>query len=609
MSLDYYIKSQSTGDRDTVSQVMTQNTLARYNAISTVSYFDFNYPVYSIEGATFDYYGKDYNSISYDITNGKVYSLIFSASTSSTTSPTSSLSGQNTLSHVLYRITIEDYVEFLSDPSTYGYKLDRALQNPLLTITEPCSGLTIPSNVYTYSFPTQYKDVGSFTKDIFTDKYQYLIDDVISFYQDNDLTLGDAYYIGPDLTSDGYPLPVRLYLEPSGQTLLSSNLGPQTIIGNTPASGYTFQGAFFTYFIPPKKPNLNVSNGRQQISVQGNTNTLSPIFNFNNTDDGDYYVLQVNYDTADTPFSGSSIYSYTINKQAGDAEFVRTFSTPLRANDDFIYRIGNTKELVNIFGNKQSITTYSDSVQANIQSSGQYNFSGTTWRNMVSDTYYGYYRMSGVTVGFETSSQKTFNVSTTLDGLLPSNTVAATTNSIDTVTVTYNGSVSTLDWQNAVYAAPGFASLGMYVLGGNANSAMTASDFTFNTNTRSHRLPGVTVQLTSVYLNTSLKLAIDQRSSETIVSPVTQNYLDSNAGQVYTRTSDVDGNFDFGPLIGGYYQLTALAQPPPSVNSEFEPISQYITINSTTSINLIFSLLWSNQLAEGFTVLANETFL
>ena len=175
--------------------------------------------------------------------------------------------------------------------------------------------------------------------------------------------------------------------------------------------------------------------------------------------------------------------------------------------------------------------------------------------------------------------------------------------------MTYSGSVSTLDWQTAVYAAPGFASLGMYVLGGNANSAMTASDFTFNTDTRSHRLSDVTVQLTSVYLNTSLKLAIDQRSSETIVSPVTQNYVDSNAGQVFTRTSDVDGNFDFGPLIGGYYKLTAVPQSPPLVNSQLEPISQFITINNSTSLNLVFSLYWSNQLNEGFSVLGNETFL
>lgn len=602
MSLTYYIKSQTTGDRDSVSQVLTQNTLSRENTISKSGYFEFEYPVYSIEGATFDYYGKDYNSISYDISNGKIYSLLFSANTQS-------LSGQNTLSHVLYRITLSDYVSFLSDPSTYGYYLNQALNTPLLSITESCSAITLNSNVYTYSFPTQYKDVGNFTQNIFEDKFQFLLDDVFGFYQDNDMTVGDAYYLSTTTTAEGFQIPVRLYLEPSGQTFTSSNLGVKTITGNTTASGYTFQGAFFTYFVPPKKPNLNVSNGRQQISVEGVVKTLSPIFNFNNTDDGDYYVLDVNYDTADTPFSGTEIYSYTINKQAGDAEFVRTFSTPLRANDDFLYRIGNTKELVNIFGNKQSITTYSDAVAASIQSSGQYNLSGTTWRNMVSDTYYGYYRMSGVTVGFETPAAKTFSVTTTLDVGLTLDTVVATTNSIDTVTVTYNGSVSTLAWQNAVYAAPGFTSLGMYVVGGNANSAMTASDFTFNTSTSSHRLSGVTVQLTSVYLNTSLNLAIDRRSSETVVTPVTKDYVNSTAGQSYTRTSDSNGNFNFGSLVGGYYQLEAVPQSPPSANSELEPITQYITINNSTSLNLVFSLYWSNQLNEGFYVLANETFL
>lgn len=602
MSLDYYITSQTTGDRDSVSQVLTQNTLARYNTITRGSVFDFNYPVYNIEGATFDYYGKDYNSISYDITNGKIYSLIF-------TENTNSLSGNNLLSHVLYRITLDDYNNFLIDPSTFGTAFGNRLSIPLISITEPCSGITLNTGVYTYSFPTQYKDVGSFTQEIFEDKFQYLLDDVISFYQNNDLTIGDAYYLGNNLTSDGYPLPERLYLEPSAQTMISSNLGPQTITGNTATSGYTFQGAFFTYFVPPKKPNLNVSGGRQLIAVQGNVTTLSPIFNFNNTDDGDYYVLEVNYDTADTPFSGSNIYSYTINKQAGDAEFVRTFSTPLRANDNFIYRIGNTKELVNIFGNKQSITTYSDTIQANISSTGQYTFSGTTWRNMVSDTYYGYYHMSGVTVEAQSTFAKTYYVNTSVDALLAIGTASATISGFDTINVTYNPPVSTLVWKNAIYAAPGFSNLGVFIIGENANSAITSSDFTFNIQTQSRRLAGVNIQLKSLYLNTSLNLSIDRKSSETVVSPVTQNYVNSSAGQIYTRISDSNGVFNFGSIIGGYYQLIATPQPPPSVNSELKPIIQFITINSNLDLNLVFSLYWDNQLSNGFYVLGNQTFL
>jgi len=125
MSLDYYIKSQTTGSKDSVSQVFTQNILARQNVVSKSNVFEFDYPVYEIEGATFDYYGKDYNSISYDITNGKIYSLLFSANTQS-------LSGINTLNHVLYRITLEDYNNFLNNPSIYGYNFNQALNNMVL---------------------------------------------------------------------------------------------------------------------------------------------------------------------------------------------------------------------------------------------------------------------------------------------------------------------------------------------------------------------------------------------------------------------------------------------------------------------------------------------
>ena len=228
---------------------------------------------------------------------------------------------------------------------------------------------------------------------------------------------------------------------------------------------------------------------------------------------------------------------------------------------------------------------------------------------MISNTYFGYYRMSGVTVGFETSSQKTFNVTTSLDGGLPLGTAVAITNSIDTVNVTYNGTVSTLQWKNAIYGAAGFPSLGMYVIVEGSNSPINSSDFTFNTTTNSHRLSGVTVQLTSIFQNTSLNLSIDRRSSETVVTPVSRNYVNSTAGQVYTRVSDSNGDFNFGSLNGGYYQIVALPQTPPAVNSQLEPVSQYITINNKTSLNLVFYLYWSNQLNEGFTVLANETFL
>lgn len=598
MSLDYQIISQTTGNRDSVSQVLTQNTPARFNQVSYGSFFSFDYPVYYLEGATFDYYGRDYNSITYEITNGKIYTMFF-------TENVQSLSGENLLFHELYRITQDEYNQYLSNPSSFFDVTQTLLDTPFISIAEYCSGMTLISDSYTYSFPTKYKNIGNFTFDIFTDKSQYLLDNPFGFYQENDLTLGDAYYNSDTTDALGYALPSFLYMEPSGRTFWRSNLGVKTITGTTLFSGMTFQGSFFTYFVPPKKPNLNVSEGRRQIAVQGTIKTLSPIFNFNNTDDGDYYKLQVNYDINDTPYSGSNIFTYTINKQAGDAEFVRTFSTPLRANDSFIYRIGNTKEVENIFGNKQSITTWSDSIEANIESTGNFSFSGRTWRNLIDYNYRGYYHISGLTVAARTSSVREYYFNTSVDVLLPLDTALATINGFDTINVTYNGNLYTSGWTNAIYAAPGFSSMGIYILGG-SGSAVTDTEMTFTLNTIPNTMSGVQLTLTSVFLNTSLDLGIDVRSLSTVVVEQTEDYVNSAVGQVYNRVSDQNGVFDFGRIIGGYYRLDAV--PGLSIYQAYEPITRFITINSNTYLDLIFSIIWGNPIVT-FDFISNDTFL
>lgn len=597
MSLEYQIISQTTGDQDTVSQVLTQNTPGRSNTVSRGNIFSFDYPVYNLEGASFDYYNKDYNSITYDITNGKVYTMIFKENMQS-------LSGNNLLYHEIYRLTFDDYNSFLSDTDNLFEKTQKYFDTPILSINEYCSGITLVSDAYTYSFPTQFKNVGDFTFDIFLDKNQYFLDNLFGFYQKNDLTIGDAYYNSTEFNSMGYPVPYFLYMDPTGTTFVRSNLGTKTVTGNTPFSGMTFRGAFFTYFVPPKKPNLNVSLGRQRISVEGPQKTLSPIFNFNNTDDGDYYKLQVNYDTFDTPFSGSDIFTYTINKQAGDAEFVRTFSRPLRPNDSFIYRIGNTKEIVNVFGNKQSITTWSDTISAEIETNGQFYFSGTTWRNMIDYNYRGYYHVSGLTIGATTAAARTYTFITSADTLAASG-VTATTNSIDTVSVIYNGPLYTSGWTNAIYAATGFSSMGLYILGG-SSSAVTDSGMTFTFSTSPYFMSGVSLTLESIYSNNQLDLSIDLKSSKSVAVQISDTYQDSIVGQVLNRVSDSNGRFDFGYIQSGYYRLTAI--PSSLAYPGYERITRFLTINSNLYIDLIFSILWGNTVAT-FDLLSNDTFL
>ncbi len=107
--------SQTTGNQDTSSQVLTSNASGYFNQISLGSCFTYLYPVYKIEGATLDYYGEDYNSISYDITNGKIYTLFFSGE--STTSVID-YTGNTTISHDLYRLPFTAYTIYYNNPQT-----------------------------------------------------------------------------------------------------------------------------------------------------------------------------------------------------------------------------------------------------------------------------------------------------------------------------------------------------------------------------------------------------------------------------------------------------------------------------------------------------------
>lgn len=598
MSLgDFYIISQTTGDNNTSSQVLTQNTLGYFNKTSLGSYFTYLYPTYSIEGASFNYYEKDYNSISYDISNGKIYTLFFSGESIFSVS---GHTGTTRISHDLYRLESSANTIYINDPNNLDVDPEFNFGTPLISISEQVSAITISNSAYTYSFPTLYKDVGSFTNNVFNDKDQFMLDTVFYFEENNDLTLGDAYYIDTNNNN----LPTRLFLEPSATTFYNSNLGSVEITGNTPYSGTTVKGAFFTYFVPPKKPNLNVSGGRQLIAVEGVQNNLSPVFNFANVDDGDFYYLQVNYDTADTPFSGTEIYTYTINKQVGDAEFVRTFSTPLKANDDFIYRIGNTKEILNIFGNKQGITTWSDTISASIVATGQFRFSGHTWRNFISTTYDGFYNISGMTIGGTSSTPTTFDFTTTENPTMVLNTISATTDGISTVNVEYFGTLTTRDWANALYSASSWSNLGLYIVHDSPYTAAT-EDSSFSFTTESHAMQGVNLTLYQLYNNTQLDLRIDLREVSETAVPVTRNYVNfSTTGLQINRTSGGDGFFDFGLVNGGYFRLVAV--PPPQY-SGFENIDIYITINSDLNLDLIFYIYWGSN--YNFALLSNQTFL
>ncbi len=491
------IKSQSTGTVDTAAQAFSQNYWVKIGNVQNAPLI-WETPVYNIEGATRNYYSVDYNGLSTDINNGKNITLVF-------TNNEFSLSGMTVLNHKLYRVDNDVFEAAKLDVSGSAFteSLKNKISEPFYTFSENVSAVTVSAGRYTYNFPTKVKPVGEFTLDVFQDKAQYFVDSEFVFPLDVNLTLGDFQILSS--TTTGNTTQVLDYYKNNYQ-LLTSNLGDHIITGNTPFSGLTVRGAYFTYMIPPKKPNLNVSNGDATIAIQGTLNTFSPIFNFNGVDDGDYYQLQVTYDTSDYQFETSSVATFKIDKQPGDAEYVRTYNTVLTPNQQFLYRIGNVREIENIFGVKQSSIIYSDYIAAETASDGKFIFSGTA--------YQGY---------------------------------------IDPSTV----------------------------------------------------LAGVTFELRGVYSTTTLRKSIDIRASETVVDAVDVVIGDGqNSGILLTTTSDSSGNYSFGRVDGGTYQLTVI--PPVSLAGSIATHTYTINISQDTDFDVVLSILWGSELVtfdSGYTFL------
>lgn len=462
------IKTQSTGDNDSVAQAFSQNRFVKISP-QRKNVFYYENPVYNIEGASYKYYEQDLRAISYNLNNGKQYTLNFTANTTS-------ISGLTMLKHELYRITYDDYKSALLNVGTSAYTqtIQDNVNIPITTITDYATGDTGVANSIigsrlTKTFPIQIKPDGGFTIDLFKDKSQYFIHPKFIFPKAVDPTIGQIQVISgatsgttSDIDSNNVIVTLKEYQDEPYE-YLESALPEHIITGATPFSGLTIRGACFTYFVPPIKPNLEVGGGDGSNPVVGKQTTFSPTWNFNNVADGDYYRLQVTYDITDYTFTDESKTNFYINKQDGDAEHVRTYSTPLTPNKKFLYRIGNTKEIINIFGVKQSLTTWTNYVEAETANDGKYTVSGTCFQNFISrrtftaDTF-GVYSienagsvMSGVTlelIGTYSNSSIDLSVDTKTDKTIfsPINAILDTDSSLNTITVATSDENGTFDF-------------------------------------------------------------------------------------------------------------------------------------------------------------------
>jgi hypothetical protein len=402
MAINKSITSRTSGSGDSTSQVFLSNTISTLSDAVT-SPFYFNVPVVSLEGggATFMYYKQTTNGISASLNNIKTFTFSISANTES-------LSGTTKMKHDIYRIDYNTYTAFTStdisltsttvslnvlasgtttalginpNASTAiteaSLSLFSSINTPFYTTFEDVSGATFMiGSAHTLTLPQKVKPNGLYTQDLFVDKAQYFIDSTFLFETPVSQTLGDVQmYSGNQI--------VQLYDMPySSTTFVQTSNNTSTITGGTFA-GTNISGATFTYFVPPKKPNINVVDNTP--SVIGTLDTFAPIFSFNNTEDGDKYAIQINYNTGDTTFTGTTTI-FNAQYQPGNAEYIRTVALVVTPNSEFIYRIGNVKEIINLFSVKQNITTWSEFVYAQSSNDGNFELSGHTYLNLIGGT-------------------------------------------------------------------------------------------------------------------------------------------------------------------------------------------------------------------------------
>jgi len=339
------ITQKTTGRENSFTQVFYTNNFCDSMSYKN-NFFSFNLPIYYTIGGTYNYYGQDPNSIYTDVLKPTIL-FNFTANTSSFGSGT-------TLIHDFYKIP------YNSTGTTPYSSMTSYVANSIYALTTQTTNIL--NNKFNLSLPDFVQGKNGYNFKMYEDRCQYFIDTNIYFKGTNGNDYDQFYTISK-----------------SGKTITSLDYNP-SINGNTNNkrqniqggiySGISFVGLFFSYFVLPNRPN------NESTFVNGQLNTFSPTFFYSNVEDGDSEVLQINYAVSDTGFTGT-LYNYPIEKNdvnkniltitvsgISTTKIVRNFSTVLTPGKEFLYRIGNKKELTNIFGIKQSVTMYSSYLSA-----------------------------------------------------------------------------------------------------------------------------------------------------------------------------------------------------------------------------------------------------
>ncbi len=242
--------------------------------------------------------------------------------------------------------------------------INKRLTEPVLTLTSSTSSIT--TSIYTLSFNEYYKNLGDYKDKLFTDKAQYFIKTSLQFTRNR----GENYLDFYTLNNNGK---IEKTINYQKEVVEETPVEDHVITAGT-FSGLTVGGSYFSYFLIPNKPKI------QEPYVEGVLDTFTPTFYFSDVDDGDEYLLQVTYDSGTSQSFSGNVYSYPIKKedsaldpedmitlerddwdyQKKSTDIIRKYSVPLKKGKQFWFRIGNIKNITNLFGVKQSVVTFSD---------------------------------------------------------------------------------------------------------------------------------------------------------------------------------------------------------------------------------------------------------
>lgn len=350
---------RTSGENSSQGHVLYNNNFI-FQSSPDVFPTSFVVPEYSSTTGTFDYYVNSPNSIFIALARPSII-LTYTANTEIITADTRILRVETDF----HKIDRASYETYRNNSNNSNWDIIRTkIQNPFLTVSASTSAIT-SAHTITIISDQLVKPEGNNSEELFQDKCQYFMNHRFIFSG-----TGNTYSYTETFDSISGFSPFEY-----DNVFEVSTIGNKSIATSGPWSGNSVSGLFFTCITPPSKPII-------EFPFPTGQTTFTPTFNFSNVEDGDSYRIQVTYTLSDTGFTDTSIsgvstyyFEKTLDslEQISDStttfardtsssttKKIRRYNVPIKGNSTFLYRIGNEKNIENIFDVNNYVVTWSD---------------------------------------------------------------------------------------------------------------------------------------------------------------------------------------------------------------------------------------------------------